>query len=472
MANELGMFGVMPEDIQRQIQEGDNNEAYRMAQLSPGRVGVAVAGQQSRMAGRAIESALGIEDPRVKRAKEMQAIVQEIQGQEGMDDPATFYETMAKKLAERGFMNEATAMYSKVYASQKDKADRDVKRQELQDKVEIARERNKTAERIAELRSKGKDPDWQSKFEKDFKDLVKEFGGEAVGEYHRLMRQTDGDYAVASEALKKSPKFSEGKWVTTPDGRSAFMQQNTETGEMEIKGTGGTNVNIGEKADSQISVKRTIRNEEALEKQVDSATKMVPYINMYKEIIKRSIITGTGADWRTAITRLGVTLGFKKNAELLNDTDLFDAIVVDLVLPKMKELSGSDSNEELKQLLNSVGNRKSDPKVLEGIVGLLEKKTKDALERSQRYESFLADGGSPTMWNFRTGTPYGQEPKETTTKSPTKPAKTSQSATTSQSINDIPMSAIRRYQEQVKKQLGRDITDEQAAAKLAASRKQ
>lgn len=315
MANELGMFGVMPEDIQRQIQEGDNNEAFRMAQLSPGRVGVAVAGQQSRMAGRAIESALGIEDPRVKRAKEMQAIVQEIQGQEGMDDPATFYQTIAKKLAERGFMNEATAMYSKVADLKNKNLDRDLKLAQIEETSErrkeaneIARERVAAAKAAAEaqaarnaLVAAGKDPDWLKNADKQSLAIAEIYGPEGAAKFWESLRDTKGDFAAAHRSLKGMPKINKnGPASYEANGRVFIKNEDGSYKDVGAAPARGTNVRIDnniprDNRDIATIVDRTAeRGKKPLEaiRSMDAAIKLLESDNPNAQMQGRTALVG------------------------------------------------------------------------------------------------------------------------------------------------------------------------------------
>jgi len=452
-----GMLGIDPAMVQQQVNQEGDNQYYKLAQLQPGRVGVATSGALANRGGNALLGAFGIQDPRVEKASRMQQAVKELQDS-GIDasDPEQFYEALAKKFAEKGFMEEAMAVSEKLQAVRTKGEELKLNRFKVSEQRAIAEARLEAAKEAARAKAEGKDPEWYKKALESERTYLKEYGPKAVANWWKIMRDTRGDSEAALEAFDGITPTSQkkDKWgseeTTVVDGRTVRQQRNLETNEVKVLGGGGVTINNEtDKAVNKVSQDRAIRNEKALETQYSAALQIQPYLTAYKEIIQKPLNTGTAADWRTAMLRLGSTLGLPGDKAKLNNDDLFDAVVIDLVLPKMQQLGGQDSNEELKRLLASVGDRKSDPVVLKKIVDLMSTEVSRTLARQNSYDTFLGNGGNPLEWNYQKGEPYKKQ--QGTTQSKTSGATDSQ---------------IQRYIAQVLNQTGRTINYDTAKKKV------
>lgn len=107
-----GLFGLPPEDIRKQLQQEQLNFATQFAStygneydkrnaLLGGMVGNAVANLGAGL--------FGVQDPRLKRATDLEGILQATQQElgENVNNPAVLYPTLQKKLADAGFSREA-----------------------------------------------------------------------------------------------------------------------------------------------------------------------------------------------------------------------------------------------------------------------------------------------------------------------------------------------------------------------------
>lgn len=99
---EAGLFGVPPELLQQVIQEENEKRRADFAAANP----YAQVGMLAGSAGESARGLLGGEDPRLKRAKELDAIKQEI-AQFGITDEAQMFKVAAQKLREKGYLQEA-----------------------------------------------------------------------------------------------------------------------------------------------------------------------------------------------------------------------------------------------------------------------------------------------------------------------------------------------------------------------------
>ena len=107
-----GLFGLPPEDIRQQLQQEQLNFATQFANtygneydkrnaLLGGMVGNAVANLGAGL--------FGVQDPRLKRATDLEGILQSTQQELGdfVNNPAVLYPALQKKLADAGFSREA-----------------------------------------------------------------------------------------------------------------------------------------------------------------------------------------------------------------------------------------------------------------------------------------------------------------------------------------------------------------------------
>lgn len=110
-----------------------------------------------------------------------------------------------------------------------------------------------------------------------------------------------------------------------------------------------------------------------------SATAALQSIQQAKQMLQRGIQTGAGAEiinsWRNA----GKTLGFTVDETTLSNTQSYQDFIMNTVVPRMKELGGNDSEEELRAMMRTTGGDISrQPEVLARTLELIER----ALQRN------------------------------------------------------------------------------------------
>jgi hypothetical protein len=111
MANTL--FGPTPEDLQRQYYNDRQSYLDRASQLGPSQSAGAAIGT---LLGGIVGSIFGVENPELKRAKQVEAIKQEAFAENpNLSDEATLYSVLADKFAQRGLPN--YALEAKAYSN-------------------------------------------------------------------------------------------------------------------------------------------------------------------------------------------------------------------------------------------------------------------------------------------------------------------------------------------------------------------
>jgi len=368
MAQQESMFGPTPLAIQDQLDQQflQRNSNLDLGSMSA-RAGLAI--------GNGINGLLGREDPRVRQAKTMEEVKNELKD-EGVDPskPDEFYPALIKKLNSKGLTEQAMSAANAyraqglsaaktaseigknnaaAYASMREKlspigklqaeyADAvargdDKKAKELQDAINLANQGNleKTVEGVP-----GKEG-WQ----------------------REVLRTRDGKLVHEGEPYKKPP----------------LVDQST-------------------KAENDFYLKTGGENAKAWDTQFQTYKKIAPTIKGLEQLINNEkLITGAGADTRVEMLRFASLLGFTTEAanKLIDNNDMLKTFAINIVLPKMKELSGSDSNEELRQLLAAGANANITPEVMRRQIKLFKEQVKEHAKIGQAVQEDIEKNKRP-----------------------------------------------------------------------------
>ena len=412
MAQEESMFGPTPLAIQDQLDSQfiKQNSSLDLGNMSA-RAGLAL--------GNGINGLLGREDPRVRQAKTMEEVKNELR-QEGVDpsQPDEFYPALIKKLNSKGLTEQAMSAANAyraqglssaktaseigknnaaAYASMREKlsplgklqaeyADAvargdDKKAKELQDAINLANQGNleKTVEGVP-----GKEG-WQ----------------------REVLRKRDGTVVHEGEPYKKPPLVDQSSKAT-----SDFYK----TTGIKAKETWTT---------AQMGYKQAI-----------------PTMKTLESVLDGPLVNGAFAEQRTEALRIARLFGLatEEADKLLDNTDILKSLAINIVLPKMKQLGGSDSNEELKQLLAAGPNAKVSPEVMRRLIRSfyedakthatiatsVNKQIKEGMSPeeawSKAYEDVGLDLSSPLASPAPASKPSAQPTQPTQPKPPAKPA--------------------------------------------------
>lgn len=402
--NIAGLFGPTVEQIQQAQLAQDQAQALQIAQLSPQQAlsyHGSVAGSGFGRALNTLGNQFGItrEDPALDDAKVMKQVVDDVRSA-GVDvnDPAKFYRQVADKLSSAGKTGQAMMLSMKAgeYEFLKQKRAAEVGKLD--------------AERLKALREK----------ESQIATMQRE--AEAAIREGRLgdAAQLETQIEKLNSSDKSLIETEEGAGMTTVEGRQVPQvrkvlidpktRQPVWQGTPFVKGTGQTvNVNnippsddVGLKALQATWERQT--NE--FNKAFDAANQIrQPIEDMQKLIKDPKIIQGSLPEIRLEIVRAMNTLGFGDVDSLnkQNDSDLFDAYARNVILPKMRMLGGSDSNEELRKVEQSYANRKMDIAAIRRLVNASEKDIKRLDRINKAYDDGLAEGRNPIAFNWGNG---------------------------------------------------------------------
>lgn len=480
MATEQGMFGPNPLDLQDQLrfQAQRENSSLDLGSLS-GRAGV--------MLGEGINQLLGREDPRVSEAKQVQEAVNEVR-QSGVDmsDPAAYYRKMAGIFGAKGLTKQAEMAAAKALEFEDKAAERKFKTEDRQAQLQIRSEdlaikQAQLAAAKAKVAGSVGGTDFVEMLDKLYKDASVESKTKALAVYAKTQ---DAQLALKELDSKKEDRIL----GTTPDGVAVYVSSDKKQYTLAdgkevayygpIKPAGGITNDLrqdnAEQKAAGFEFETRFKDHTAALK---AASATSGEMKTMRDILKTgSLITGSQPEIQSSIMRLAGTLGFplsKEQLEKMGNSDTFDAMVTGVVLPRMQQLGGNDSEQEMKVIRESTGSRKFTPETLGRILEVMEKAVKKRYALEAEYRKHVQSGKGRTNFNFYPEALEQPTVEPTPAVAPAKPSGipgVPKAATPATAPVAIPDSKVQNYIAYVKQLTGKDITPEQARQRLEASR--
>lgn len=479
MAQQESMFGPTPLAIQDQLDQQflAQNSNLDLGSMSA-RAGLAM--------GKGINGLLGREDPRVTEAKQVQEAVQELR-QSGVDmsNPEEYYKKMAGIFGAKGLTAQAEKAAMKALEYQEKGAERDFKTKDrdmqLQIKSgELAIKNAQLQKEIQKASGKLGGAEFVDMLDKLYKDASVESKTAALAEFN-----TSGDANKARQKLssKKEDKLD----GTTPDGKPVYRAAGAKPYTYDeagnevpyfgpIKPVGGiTNdlrANTAEEKNAGLEFETRFK---AHDKALSAVSSVSSEMQTMRDILKSGkLITGTQPEIQASIVRLARTVGFpltKEQIESMDNTDTFDAMVTNVLLPKMQQLGGNDSEQELKMIRESTGSRRFTPETLGRILEVMERAVKKRTSLEAAYRKHVESGKPRSSFNFYPEV-TAQPTPQPAAPIPASPPGVPKASTAVPVVPkyEITESKVQKYIDYVKNLTGKDISKEQAIKSLEASR--
>ena len=389
------LFGLTPEMYGEQQRRSALNEGITLAQLNPSARGTAMIYGGAKGLGNAIGGLMGVEDPQMKIISARQQII----GRLDQTNPASMLEG-AKMLAQMGDQQGAFALADYARKAQSEiaqaqqrlaAANREAK-QAIPNEIQIANEIATLETNLLDIENIPDSPDrtraknllnsrlsaLRGLTTKPEKEKLSAFGQELV----------DAGLTPGTEPYIKRMNEYLGKKL---EGASKG------TGNVTI---GGITVDTG--AASKAAGKIIGENVANVEQQFSLQTAYKDAIGL----LDKGIYGGAfGPEKQFVAKYTGVG-----SPEKVRNTEVFMANIGEIVIPRLQQFGGNDSNEELKYLQNVVaGNQRLEPESMKRILTSAEKKVQKNIERL-RQQTQAGQGGSAL--------PIG--PISTPTQTPTK----------------------------------------------------
>ena len=369
-----GLFGLTPQMYQNQQYGQDLNRGIALAQLSPG--AAAQAGLQASVGqlGRGIAGAMGIEDPQLKMISARNTIAQQID----QTNPESILKG-AQMLAQMGDQQGAMALAQYARQAQSDAAQTQQRlaaarasdatagrerQQAVNPNIQIANEIGTLETSLLDIENAPDSPDrtraknllnsrlnaLKNLTAKPEKEKISAFGQELV----------DAGLTPGSEPyIKRMNEYLNSKIEGGKKG----------TGNVTI---GGINVDTG--AAAKAAGKIVGENVANIEQQFSLQT-------AYKDalgLLDKGIYGGAfGPEKQFVAKYTGVG-----SPEKVVNTEVFMANIGEIVIPRLQQFGGNDSNEELKYLQSVVaGNQRLEPESMKRTLISAEKKVQNNIKR-------------------------------------------------------------------------------------------
>jgi hypothetical protein len=367
-----GLFGLNPQMYGEQQRRGSLREGIELAQLDPASRGAALTYAGARGLGGAIAGAMGIEDPQLKLISARNAIAQQID----QSNPESILQG-AQMLAQAGDQQGAMALAQYARQAQSEMAQTQQRKaaafasiaQATREKVQASPKEVQLAKEVALLSGPEGSPEYNTAYaasltgqiSKDQKEKLSAFGQTLV----------DAGLTPGTEPFQKRMlEYANEKLKGAAKG----------TGNVTI---GGINVDTGaasKKAGEIIGTNvANIEQQFSLKTAFDDAIKLV----------NQGIYAGAyGPERQFAAKFAGIG-----SPQKVENTEVFMSNIGEIVIPRLQQFGGNDSNEELKYLQKVVaGELRMEPKAMLRVLESAEKKTRNNIERLQKQVSTSGKG--------------------------------------------------------------------------------
>jgi hypothetical protein len=417
-----GLFGMTPEMYQGQQYQQDLKRSYELAQLDPGAAARAQLGASVGQIGRGFAGALGIEDPQLK----IISVRQQILSQLDQSDPES-YSKGAQMLAQAGDQQGAMALAQYARQAQSDVAQTKQRlaaalaseasatrerQQAVPKEIVIANEKARITDQIDQLRMQEPTPE-NARASRILTtqlaelDKLDDKSKRTVVVGNALVDATTGAEIYKGPDAQKYSEFAKtlidaGLTPGTEPFQKRMLEYATKKVEGAGKGTGnvtigGINVDTG--AAAKAAGKIVGENVANIETQFSLKTAFDDAIKLVNQGIYGGAY-GPEKQFLAKFTGIG-------SPQKVENTEVFMANIGEIVIPRLQQFGGNDSNEELKYLQRVVaGELRMEPKAMLRVLESAERKTRNNIERLQKQASGKPGEALPmTPMNAPLGSP-------------------------------------------------------------------
>ena len=410
-----GLFGLTPQMYGRQQYQQDLQQGYDLARLSPG--AAAQAGLQASVGqlGRGIAGAMGIEDPQLKLISTRNTIAQQID----QTNPESILKG-AQMLAQAGDQQGAMALaqYARqaqsemALAQQRSAAATRERQQAVPKEILIANEAARIQDQLDELRMQEPTPEidrarrlltTQLTQLEQFQDKSKR----TVVVGNSLVDAVTGVELYKGPDAQKYSEFAKtlidaGLTPGTEPFEKRMLEYATKKVEGAGKGTG--NVTIGGiSLDTGTAAKEASKLIGQNVANIETQFSLKTAIDDAIKIVNKGIYAGAYGPEKQFVAKF-TGIGSPQKVE---NTEVFMSNIGEIVIPRLQQFGGNDSNEELRYLQKVVaGDLRMEPAAMLRVLDSAEKKIRNNIERLQKQASSKSGEALPiTPMNAPLGSP-------------------------------------------------------------------
>jgi len=397
-----GLFGLNPQMYGEQQRRSALQEGIDLAQLDPASRGAAMTYAGAKGLGGAIAGAMGVQDPQLQLISTRNTIAKQID----QTNPESILKG-AQMLAQAGDQQGAMALaqYARQAQSemaliqQRTAAATRERQQAVPKEIVIANEKARITDQIDQLRMQEPTPE-NTRASRILTTQLAELeklddkSKRTVVVGNALVDATTGVEIYKGPDTQKYSEFAKtlidaGLTPGTEPFQKRMLEYATKKVEGAGKGSGnvtigGINVDTG--AAAKAAGKIVGENVANIENQFSLQTAYTDAINLLDQGIYGGAI-GPERQFIAKYTGIG-------SPQKVQNTEVFMANIGEIVIPRLVQFGGNDSNEELKYLQNVVaGNQRLEPESMKRILKSAEKKVQNNIKRLA-LQTQAAEGGT------------------------------------------------------------------------------
>ena len=400
-----GLFGMTPEMYQNQQYQRDLKVGAELAQLDPGAAARAELRSNVGQLGRGFAGLMGVEDPQMKLISARQQIL----GQLDQTNPESLIKG-AQTLAQMGDQQGAFALADYARKAESEIAQAKARmaqatrerQQAVPKEIVIANEKARITDQLDQLRMQEATPQVnraRNILTTQLAELEKldDKSKKTVVVGNALVDATTGAEIYKGPDAQKYSEFAKTLIDAglTP-GTDPFQKRMLEYATKKIEGVGkGTgNVTIGGiNLDTGTAAKEASKligqNVANIETQFSLKTAFDDAI----KLVNQGIYAGAYGPEKQFVAKF-TGIGSPQKVE---NTEVFMSNIGEIVIPRLQQFGGNDSNEELKYLQKVVaGELRMEPKAMLRVLESAERKTRNNIERLQKQATGKPGEALPT----------------------------------------------------------------------------
>ena len=410
-----GLFGLTPQMYGEQQRRSALREGIDLAKLTPGEAGAAMTYAGARGLGGAIAGAMGIEDPQLKLISARNSVFQQID----QSNPESMLQGI-KMLGQMGDQQGAMALaeyYRKAQsetalAQQRTATATRERQQAVPKEIVIANEKARITDQLDELRMRESTPE-NTRASRILTTQLAELeklddkSKRTVVVGNALVDATTGVEIYKGPDTKKYSEFAKtlidaGLTPGTEPFEKRMLEYATKKVEGVGKGTG--NVTIGGiSLDTGTAAKEASKLIGQNVANIETQFSLKTAIDDAIKIVNKGIYAGAYGPEKQFVAKF-TGIGSPQKVE---NTEVFMSNIGEIVIPRLQQFGGNDSNEELRYLQKVVaGDLRMEPAAMLRVLDSAEKKIRNNIERLQKQASNKPGEALPiTPMNAPLGSP-------------------------------------------------------------------
>ena len=400
---DMGLFGVSPQDILAQQQKADQELAMRQAQFAPGQGLMYQAASAGQRAGRIIAGLFGIEDPALKEATQMDELKKAVASQWDGSDPEKALELFVQEANKRGFTSQALKASEKL-------TDLKMKKEEKEAIIGLRKAQTTEAQRKGEAAGQEKRPEFvrlqeernrlQQLFNMSTDDAEKEALAAQIAEISKYLGKQSSFAPTAPKEDKSLIKVG----VSTA-GQIVYLNPNTNKqviidakGEQvpysgAVRESSGTTVNVNTAQESEFLKQLGKTDADTLQKARvlrQSAIGELENLNAMAERNAQGVTSGSFASGRVGVANFLNTIGLLGSADVqkLANSENFIKQAGDLVLSKIKPLGTQPSSSDRDFILKIIPQLENSPQARAQLITFLQNKANKTIKEVNSMEQY------------------------------------------------------------------------------------